>query len=312
MTRLILIGLLSGLFFSSTFVLNRMMSLEGGHWLWSASLRYAYMILLLTAWMVASRGLAAAGRTLGLFLRHLLFWMAAGSIGFGAFYALICFSADHAPGWIVATTWQFTIIATLVVLVVFGRRFPKRIWGFSAIVFVGVFLVNVSQGKAVDPMQLVYGALPVLVAAFCYPIGNQMVWEAQAGSPRLPDIRAPELEHPFAKVLLMSLGSVPFWCLLIAIVAPPPPSGGQMINTALVALFSGVIATSLFLYARNESRTASQLAAVDATQSSEVIFALAGEILILGAALPTFMGICGMLITAGGLLLFVSLQEVSA
>ena len=32
MVRLILMGLLSGLFFSSSFVLNRMMSLEGGHW----------------------------------------------------------------------------------------------------------------------------------------------------------------------------------------------------------------------------------------------------------------------------------------
>jgi len=310
--KLILIGLLSGLFFSSTFVLNRMMSLEGGHWVWSASLRYGYMILLLGAWLLVSRGAVFTGRALRLFFRHLLFWVAAGSIGFGAFYALICFSADHAPGWIVATTWQFTIIATLVVLAVFGRRFPKRIWGFSAIVFVGVFMVNVSQAEAVDPRQLIYGALPVLVAAFCYPVGNQLVWEAQAGNRWLPDIRGPELNHPFTKVLLMSLGSVPFWCLLVAVVGPPPPSGGQIINTALVALFSGVIATSLFLYARNESRTGSQLAAVDATQSSEVIFALAGEVLILRAALPTLMGVSGILVAAAGLALFVRFQETAS
>ena len=311
MVRLILIGLLAGLFFSSTFVLNRMMSLEGGHWVWSASLRYAYMILLLTVWMLATRGVASAKRTLGLFFRHLFFWVTAGSIGFGAFYALICFSADHAPGWIVATTWQFTIIATLVVLAAFGQRFPKRIWFFSAIVFVGVFLVNVSQGQAVDSMKLVYGALPVLAAAFCYPVGNQLVWEARAGNRRLPDISAPELEHPFVKVLLMSLGSVPFWCLLVAVCRPSPPSDGQVVNTALVALFSGVIATSLFLYARNEARTGSQLAAVDATQSSEVIFALAGEILILGAAMPNSMGVAGVLVTGAGLMLFVRFQEVA-
>ena len=311
MLRLVLIGLLSGLFFSSTFVLNRMMSLEGGHWVWSASLRYAYMILMLMFWLLATRGAAAARRTLGLFFRHLLFWAAAGSIGFGAFYALICFSADHAPGWIVATTWQFTIIATLAVLMAFGRRFPKRIWGFSGIVFFGVCLVNVSQAGTVDPLQLVYGALPVLVAAFCYPIGNQLVWEARAGNRRLPDIGAPELEHPFAKVLLMSLGSVPFWCVLVAVCRPPSPSSGQLINTALVALFSGVIATSLFLYARNESKSGSQLAAVDATQSSEVIFALAGEILILGGALPNPVGAVGILVTGAGLVLFVRFQEAS-
>jgi drug/metabolite transporter (DMT)-like permease len=113
--------------------------------------RYGYMILLLTAWLLAFRGAAAIVRTLGLFFNHLAFWVAAGSIGFGAFYALICFSVDYAPGWIVATTWQFTIIATLVVLTAFGRRFPRRIWLFSTIVFAGVFLVNISQAGAVDP-----------------------------------------------------------------------------------------------------------------------------------------------------------------
>jgi drug/metabolite transporter (DMT)-like permease len=310
MVRLILIGLLSGFFFSSTFVLNRVMSMGGGHWVWSASLRYAYMIVLLSLWMVAFRGMAAFLRILGLFFNHLFFWVSAGSIGFGAFYALVCFSADFAPGWIIATTWQFTIIATLLVLMAFGRRFPKRIWLFSAIVFAGVFLVNVSQAGEGSPAELINGALPVLIAAFCYPIGNQLVWEARAGHPRLPDISGPELEHPFAKVLLMSLGSVPFWCLLVVATVPPPPAGGQLVNTALVALFSGVLATSLFLFARNEASSGSQLAAVDATQSSEVIFALAGEILMVGAALPNATGLLGILVTAAGLVLFVRFQEI--
>jgi drug/metabolite transporter (DMT)-like permease len=312
MVRLILIGLLSGFFFSSTFVLNRIMSLSGGHWVWSASLRYGYMILLLTAWLLVFRGAPTVVRTLGLFFNHLAFWVAAGSIGFGAFYALICFSVDYAPGWIVATTWQFTIIATLVVLTAFGRRFPRRIWLFSTIVFAGVFLVNISQAGAVDSAELIKGALPVLIAAFCYPIGNQLVWEAKAGHDRLPDISSPDLQHPFVRVLLMSLGSVPFWCLLVAIAAPPPPVVGQALNTALVALFSGVIATSLFLFARNESETGSQLAAVDATQSSEVIFALAGEMLIIGAALPNALGVLGILVTGAGLGLFVRFRETSA
>ena len=38
MIRLILLGVLSGAFFSSTFILNEVMSVSGGHWLWSASL----------------------------------------------------------------------------------------------------------------------------------------------------------------------------------------------------------------------------------------------------------------------------------
>lgn len=309
MVRLILIGLLSGFFFSATFILNRIMSLGGGHWVWSASLRYAHMILLLAVWLLAVRGRRAFTRVLGSFFNHPLFWISTGSVGFGMFYAMICFSADHAPGWIVAATWQFTIIATLVVLMAFGRRFPKRIWIFSALVFTGVFMVNVSQVGTVGATELMVGALPVLIAAFCYPLGNQLVWEARIGHSRLPDIGQPELDHPFAKVLLMSLGSVPFWCLLVAVTGPPPPTVGQIVNTALVALFSGVIATSLFLFARHESKTGSQLAAVDATQSSEVIFALAGEILILGTALPNALGVLGIVAAGAGLVLFVRYQE---
>ena len=47
MLKLINLGLLSGLFFSSTFVLNEIMSEQGGHWFWSASLRYLFMVFFL-------------------------------------------------------------------------------------------------------------------------------------------------------------------------------------------------------------------------------------------------------------------------
>lgn len=276
MIRLILIGLLAGLFFSSTFILNRVMSLEGGYWVWSASLRYGYMILFLVAWFLLFKGPGELKKVFQLFLKNIGFWTLAGTVGFGLFYALICYSADHAPGWVVATTWQFTIIATLFVLLFFGRSFPRKTWLFSAIVFGGVLMVNLSLAESTGLKELVAGAVPVLVAAFCYPLCNQMVWEATNGNKKLPDISSPVLDTPFARVLLMSLGSLPLWLLLIMTTAPPPPSTGQLLNTALVALFSGVAATSLFLQARNLSKTAGELAAVDATQSSEVIFALLG------------------------------------
>lgn len=35
-----MIGIVSALFFAVTFILNRAMELDGGSWLWSASLRY--------------------------------------------------------------------------------------------------------------------------------------------------------------------------------------------------------------------------------------------------------------------------------
>jgi drug/metabolite transporter (DMT)-like permease len=310
MISLISIGLLSGLFFSTTFILNRMMSLEGGHWLWSASIRYAFMILILTGLISFFKGFDTIKGLVRLFLKNWRFWTLTGTIGFGGFYSLICFSADHYPGWVIAATWQLTIIASLLVLIGFGRSFPKKVWLFSSIVFTGVLMINLSHAQVSSLKELFMGGLPVLIAAFCYPIGNQLVWEACNGNPSLPKIDNDLVANPFNKVLLLSWGSVPFWLILVAILRPQLPSGGQIFNTFLVAVFSGVIATSLFFMARNKAATPGELAAVDATQSSEVIFALLGEILILNAPLPNLLSIAGICLVFIGLGLFISFQEI--
>jgi drug/metabolite transporter (DMT)-like permease len=281
MIRLMLFGLAAGLFFSTTFVLNRAMSLEGGHWYWAAALRYVYMVLLLGIGLAVVKGPAYLRRVLGEWRCHWPFWILSGSIGFGCFYALICFAAGFAPGWVVATTWQLTIIATLCVL-----------------------MVNLSNAGAADLRSLLLGGLPVLIAAFCYPLGNQLVWEAQRGNRFLPPLDSALLGNSFTKVFLLSAGSLPFWLLLYPCTGAGLPSSGQLLNTGLVALFSGVIATTLFLHARGHATNASQLAAVDATQSSEVLFALAGEIVLLRADPPTAFGLIGIVITILGLIAF--------
>lgn len=305
MFRLMSLGLAAGMFFSATFIFNRAMSLEGGHWYWSAALRYLYMLLFLGFGLLSLKGRSYCREVLSEFKRHWFFWIVCGSIGFGGFYSLICFAADHSPGWVVATTWQMTIIATLFVLMLFGKTFSKKIWFYSAIVFIGVFLVNISQAESGLDTRLFAGTLPVLVAAFLYPLGNQLVWEAKNGRQWLPRVDARMLDNAFAKVFLLSLGSLPFWVLLFPFTDATTPSHGQYLNVALVALFSGVIATSLFLSARNSADNASKLAAVDATQSSEVIFALAGEVLFLQASLPGTLGVFGMLLACVGLIAFV-------
>jgi drug/metabolite transporter (DMT)-like permease len=138
-----------------------------------------------------------------------VFWIVTGSIGFGAFYALICFSADYSPGWIIAATWQFTLVASLLVLMVFGRRFPSHVWLFSAMIFFGVLLINLSHATEISIEQILFGALPVLLSAFCYPLGNQLVWEVRQGQhKKSPKIHSPLLDKAFNKVLL---GSIPMW-----------------------------------------------------------------------------------------------------
>lgn len=309
MHKLIAVGVVSGLFFSTTFVLNRLMSLQGGHWLWTASLRYFFMLAFLLLWFLATGKNRLLQELLHLYCRNWRFWTLAGTIGFGFFYALITYSASYSPAWVIATTWQTTILATPIVLVGFGKRVPRSALVFSLLIFAGVVLVNVSQAGTASVGVILMGTIPVLLAAFCYPLGNQLVWEVQNVSHRfLPRIDSPALNRPFAKVLLLTLGSLPFWLVMLGILRPAAPAASQVLQTAIVALFSGIIATGLFLYARQIATNSYELSAVDATQASEVIFALIGEVLFLQAVAPNLYGCLGIGMTVLGLCLYIRAQ----
>lgn len=311
MTRLIFTGILSAFFFSSTFVLNRAMSLQGGHWVWSASLRYIYTFLMLTLWLVLTGKRQLLRQTFRAYRDNWCFWSMAGGIGFGVFYSLLTFSATFAPGWVVATTWQSTILATPIVLFFFKKKVPMKGVFYTIIIFLGIVLVTYQQATATSISAIVFGILPVIVAAFAYPIGNQLIWEARhGGGSVIPRVTGPVLDDSVSRVLIMVIGSAPFWGILIFATHPPPPSQGQLINTALVALFSGVIATTLFFHARHRSKTPLELSAVDATQATEVIFSLLGEIIFLNGALPGAAGGVGIALSVVGLVLYVRSQAV--
>lgn len=385
MIKLILLGLLAGAFFSSTFVLNELMSAAGGHWFWSASLRYLFMGLIITAIIVMQYGFGRIKALMHIFYQHWGFWCLTGTIGFGIFYTGICYAADHVAGWVVASTFMFTVVASLLVLLAFGQRFDKKFIAYALLVFVGVVLVNVSEGMHAAEIadvastssismtdMLLFGALPALIAAFSYPIGNQLVWQASfnakrwrteetqarqnvtdstEGLPlvtealilpavsraeanqgnlnidttpstsfgsramqpqtkmqrliaRIPAIQTDLLQNAFNKVWLMTLGSLPFWLVLGVVIHPELPDSSQIFNTLLVALLAGVAATSIFLYAREQAQTSSEVAGVDSTQASEVIFALIGGMILLNNVLPPMMGLIGIVLIIIGLILF--------
>ncbi len=286
------------------------MSLAGGHWAWTSSLRFGYMLIFLAILLLITQGKNALAQIKEVFLQHWLFWVIAGSIGFGVFYSLITFSATYAAGWVVATTWQTTILATPIVLILFGRNVPAKGIILTLLIFAGIALVNIEQASATSFQTVIISATPVLVAAFAYPIGNQLVWEARLGEhKKIPHMQHPILENGFARVLLLTIGSIPFWIILLLATNPPPPTSGQLISTALVALLSGVIATTLFLYARHLCKQPYEIAAVDATQSMEMIFSLAGEILLLNGALPGGLGIAGIVLTVVGLVAYIAMQS---
>lgn len=135
--------------------------------------------------------------------------------------------------------------------------------------------------------------LPIVIAAFSYPLGNRKMMEISEN--RL---------NTFQRVFGMTLCSIPFWLVLsaAAYVRVGLPSQGQALQSVLVALFSGVIATVLFFRATDLVRhDQKKLALIEATQCGEVIFTLLGGILILGDSVPALTGFAGILLIVVGM-----------
>ena len=102
----ITLGLLGSMFFSATFIINRAIGIAGGHWVWTASLRYGWVLVFLLPWFLAHGTLGAVFQE---FRQRWRFWVVAGSIGYGVFYSGLAYASTQAPGWIVACTMQSTV-----------------------------------------------------------------------------------------------------------------------------------------------------------------------------------------------------------
>jgi len=295
--KILLFALLAALCFSTTFILNRYISLEGGHWFWSATLRYIYMLFLLFLGFIIFKGYDYIKDLIIEFFDDFLFWSITGSIGFGIFYALICYVANSSPAWVVATTWQFTILSSLVILSLFGQKISRSTWILVSIIFLSILIVNFS---AIDKEELehqMFNVFLILVASFAYPLGNQLVWEKKSKI------------GTFAKVFLLSLGSIPFWIILSFFFEVGIPSQSQYISIFAVAIFSGIMATTLFLFARGKAKNATQIAIVDATQSTEVVFTIIFEIILLGIVIPNSLALVGILLVFLSLFTLVLIEK---
>jgi drug/metabolite transporter (DMT)-like permease len=301
---LVSIGLVSAALFSLTFVINYNISLESGSWVWTAVLRYMFTITIVLALLYFTKGYQYLIELFKLFKINIVFWIIAGSFACGFFYGGIAFASEHLRGWVVAATFQLTIIFSPFVLMLMGYKFPLRILPFSIIVLAGAFLINYSGDIGdLDLDFFLYGVLPIVIAALAYPFGNQLTNSAKNGGlSYVPVIDSPILNNAFSVVLLLSFGSIPFWILLVAIVQPGMPSDGQYLQTFVVALFAGVLATSLFIYARNLTSDTTKIVAVDTTQASEVVFALLLELIFVDSRLPSLIQFGGLALLLLGLL----------
>lgn len=303
--RPIILGISAAFFFAVTFILNRAMELSGGSWLWSASLRYFFMVPFLLSIVMIRKNLRPL---LQMMKEQPGPWLLWSFIGFGLFYAPLCFAAAYSPGWLIAGTWQITIISGSLLAPLFMEtihtkneilktrgRIPFKGLSMSLIILLGIIFMQVEQAKHISFGGLLLGAVPVVIASFAYPLGNR----------KMMDICKGRLDA-YQRVLGMTLASLPIWIVLslYAIFTAGAPSIGQTYQSLLVAISSGVVATVLFFNATDLVRGNMQkLASVEATQSIEVLFALAGELVFLSTPIPSVLSWCGIFLVTLGMIL---------
>ncbi|MDR3594467.1 multidrug resistance efflux transporter family protein [Clostridium sp.] len=305
MTRAFILGIAASFFFAFTFILNQQMNVSGGSWLWSSSLRYIFMLPILLTIMIIKNQLFDV---LNDIIKKPIQWIMWSTVGFGLFYAPLSFASIYGASWLVAGTWQITIIAGALMSPLFFRtietkngnykvrnEIPKKSILISAIILLGIFLMQYVEAENIFSSKTLLGIVPVILAAFAYPLGNRKMIEV-----------CDNKFNTFQRVFGMTLCSIPFWILIsiAGVLSVGLPSNGQILQSLIVAVFSGIIATILFFKATDiVSHDTHKLAVIESTQSGEVIFTLLGGILIFHDKSPSLIGIIGIILVVTGMIL---------
>lgn len=300
----ILLGVLASMFFAVTFILNRSMELTGGSWIWSSSLRFFFMVPFLFLIVLFRKNMKQLFDEMR---QNILKWIIWSFFAFVLFYAPITYAAAFGPGWLVSGTWQITIVTGTLLVPLFyeqiqtpdgyikvRHKIPFKALSISSIILIGVVLIQWQHASSISSHMLIAGVAPVVLAAFSYPLGNRKMMELCGG--RL---------DTFQRVLGMTLASLPFWILLslYGMIKVGAPTSSQVFQTFIVAISSGVIATTLFFMATDGVRkNQGKLAAVEATQSAQIFFVVFGEVLLLSTPLPSGLAIIGLIIIILGML----------
>ncbi len=305
MTKAFILGIVASFFFAFTFILNQQMNISGGSWLWSSSLRYFFMLPILFIIMIIKNQLFDI---LDDIIKKPIQWITWSTIGFGLFYAPLSFASVYGASWLVAGTWQLTIVAGALMSPLFFKsietsngvckirnKLPKKSLLMSSIILLGIFLMQFEEAKGISWLEIVLGIVPVILAAFSYPLGNRKMMEVCGNK-----------FNTFQRVFGMTLCSMPFWIItsVFGILSVGLPSKGQILQSLIVAVFSGIIATILFFKATDiVSYDTHKLAVIESTQSGEVIFTLLGGVFIFHDKIPTLIGLIGIMLVVIGMIL---------
>lgn len=294
------LSLLAALFFTFTYVLNRSVAVSGGHWAWTAALRYLFTLPLLLPLMPWQGGVTPVWRS----IRAAPWaWLGWSGIGFVLFYILLSYAASSGPAWLVASSFQITAVAGMLCAPLLYNdaraHIPRAGLLVGLVIVIGVLMMQLGNaGGALDAQGWIALACVVL-CAFAYPLGNRGLL--------LHLERSGEALNASQRVFGLTLASQPAWIALALWAwhhAGPPPMM-QLEMALAVALSSGVLATILFFQASGMVRdNAVALGAVEAMQSAEVLFAMLMGALYLGERWPHGMTLLGALLVMLGIVAF--------
>lgn len=305
MKKAFMLGICASFFFAFTFILNAQMHLSGGSWYWSSSLRYIFMLPMLLIIMISKKQLK---KVIIDIRKKPLSWLLWSTIGFGFFYAPLSFASSYGASWLVAGTWQLTIVAgglmsplffkiikTEKGIVKIRNKIPKKSLLISLLILVGIALMYIEEATDISLLNTMLVIIPVIIAAFSYPLGNRKMME-------ICDSNINTIQRVFG----MTLCSIPFWIIisLLGISNSGLPGKSQLIQSFIVAVFSGIIATILFFKATDIVKDNSHnIAIIESTQAGEVVFTLLGGILIFHDTVPTTLSLLGLIIVVLGMIL---------
>ncbi|MFZ5655755.1 MAG: multidrug resistance efflux transporter family protein [Pseudomonadota bacterium] len=293
------IALLSALFFTSTYVLNRAAAVDGAHWAWVASLRYLITVPLMLPLMRGGR----MGPVLAAMRRYPGAWLLWSGIGFVLFYVCLSAAAASGPSWLVAGSFQLTVVAGMLASPFLYRdaraRIPRAALAVGLVVLAGVLAMQLGHARGRLDAAGWWALALVAVSAFAYPVGNRglLLHLEQAGI---------ELDAT-QRVFGMTLASLPAWLAVAAFAHAQAglPTVPQVGLAAGVALGAGVIATVLFFQATGMvRRDPVALAAAEAMQAAEILFATLLGVLWLGEAWPRGIAAVGAGVVIAGIVAF--------
>ena len=294
------LSLLAALFFTATYVFNRAAANEGGHWAWTAALRYPFVLLLMLPLMPWQGGSAPVLKAIRAAPGAWLLWS---GIGFVLFYMLLSYAAASGPSWLIAASFQTTVVAGMLCAPLLYRdaraRIPRAALGVGVLIVTGVLLMQLGHAQGALDAKGWIALLCVIGAAFAFPLGNR-------GLLLHLEQRGIEL-NATQRVFGLTLASQPAWLALAAGAwwQVGPPAAGQVWLGLGVALSAGVIATILFFQATGMVRhNATALGAAEAMQAAEVLFAVLLGVAFLGEAWPRGQALIGALLIVAGIVLF--------